>query len=276
MNSRLSTTTVTACDCHIHVYDLERYPIAQASPVSPPAASWQTYLSQRNALGISHSIIVQAMGYGFDNRCTLEALAASEGTAKAVIAMRPDAPEQELAELDAAGVVGVRFMMVPNNGNIMTWDMLNPVAARISDFGWNINLQVDGRNLLEYESLLLAQPCTIVIDHIGKFLEPVPTCHPGFQSLCRLLDTGRVWVKLSAAYETSKVGSPNYEDVGVLASALAHNYPDRCLWASNWPHPGQTLRPDDVGLVRLLDRWAPSVEVRNRILSANPTELYRF
>lgn len=275
MNAILPSMPDIAYDCHMHVYDLERYPIPQTSPVSPPAAPWENHVKLRKTLGITHSIIVQAMGYGFDNRCTLEALAASNGTAKAVIAMRPDAPDEELAQLDAAGVVGVRFMMVPNSGNIMTWDMLSPIANRIADFGWNINLQLDGRDLPTYEPLLLAQPCTIVIDHIGKFLEPVPTAHAGFQSLCRLLDTGRVWVKLSAAYETSKVGGPHYDDVGVLASALAHAYPDRCLWASNWPHPGQTLRPDDNGLLRLLDQWAPSVEVRNQILSINPAKLYR-
>ncbi len=276
MNSPLPSMPADACDCHIHVYDLERYPIAQTSPVSPPATPWESHVKQREALGISRSIIVQAMGYGFDNRCTLEALAASNGTAKAVISMPQGASDDELARLDAAGVVGVRFMMVPNSGNIMTWEELTPVAERIADLGWNINLQLDGRNLPEYEALLLAQPCTLVIDHVGKFLEPVPVSHPGFQSLCRLLDTGRVWVKLSATYETSKVGAPNYDDVGVLASALAHAYPDRCLWASNWPHPGQTLRPNDAGLLGLLDQWAPSVEVRNKILSTNPAQLYRF
>ncbi len=265
-----------ACDCHIHVYDLKRYPIAQTSPVSPPSAPWQRHLEQRKALGISRSIIVQAMGYGFDNRCTLEALAMSEGTAKAVIALRPDTSEQELERLNNAGVVGVRFMMVPNSGNIMTWDMLAPTANRIADLGWNINLQLDGRDLPTYESQLLALPCTIVVDHIGKFLEPVSPTHPGFQSLCRLLDTGRVWVKLSAAYETSKAGAPDYDDVGVLAAALAHAYPERCLWASNWPHPGQTLRPNDANLLKLLEQWTPSTEVRNKILSANPAELYRF
>ncbi len=276
MTHVLHSMPADACDCHIHVYDLERYPITQATPVSPPSAPWSSHLRQRRALGMARSIIVQAMGYGFDNRCAMEALAASEGSARAVIAMRPGTSERELARLDAAGVAGVRFMMVPGSGNIMTWDMLAAIAGRIAGSGWHINLQLDGRDLPEYESLLLAQPCPIVIDHVGKFLEPVPASHPGFESLCRLLDTGRFWVKLSAVYETSKVGAPHYEDVGALATALAHSYPERCLWASNWPHPGQMTRPDDAGLLHLLDRWAPSTAVRNRILSANPAVLYRY
>ena len=37
-----------------------------------------------------------------------------------------------------------------------------------------------------------------MIDHNGKFLEPVTPEHPGFRVLLRLLDTGKCWVKLSA------------------------------------------------------------------------------
>ena len=276
MNTGLPDMPADACDCHIHIYDLERYPIAQTSPVSPPHAPWESHLKQREALGIARSIIVQAMGYGFDNQCTLDALASAKGSAKAIIALMPDTPEHELARLANAGVVGVRFMMVPNSGNIMTWDMLSPMAEQIASFGWNINLQLDGRQLPDYESMLIEQPCPIVIDHVGKFLEPVTLSHPGFGSLRRLLDTGRFWVKLSAVYETSKIGAPNYEDVGCLAFALAHAYPERCLWASNWPHPTQTVRPNDAGLLDFLMQWAPSTDVRNKILSANPAELYRF
>ena len=71
-----------------------------------------------------------------------------------------------------------------------------------------------------------------MIDHTGKFLEPVAPDHAAFKSLLRLLDTGRCWVKLSAPYETSKTGAPKYEDVGRLAKALVKHAPERMLWAS--------------------------------------------
>lgn len=264
------------CDCHHHIYDLRRYPLEQTSPVSPPQASWDDYLGMRRRWGIARSVIVQAMGYGFDNRCTLDALAASAGSARAVISMPQDANDALLETLSQAGVVGVRFQMVPNSGNIMSWDDLPGVARQIAPLGWNINLQLDGRTLPVYETLIAAQPCRVVIDHVGKFLDPVTPQDPAFASLRRLLDTGNVWVKLSAPYETSRTGAPDYRDVGVLAQALIQEYPQRCLWASNWPHPGQTQRPDDRALLALLDSWCASQSVRDQILVHNPAKLYGF
>ncbi|HYG45904.1 MAG TPA: amidohydrolase family protein [Bordetella sp.] len=264
------------CDRHIHVYDLDNYPLPQTSPVSPPRATWNDYLALRAALGIARCLIVQPMGYGFDNRCTLGALHAAAGSARAIVAMPAQVSDTDLAQWAQAGVAGVRFQMVPNSGNIMAWDDLPQVARRIAPLDWTINLQLDGRALPGYEALLLRQPCRIVIDHVGKFLEPVSLAHPAFMSLQRLLDTGKVWVKLSALYETSRTGGPVYSDVGLLAEALAHQYPERCLWASNWPHPGQLDRPDEKNLLALLDAWCPSRSVRDRILESNPAQLYGF
>ena len=267
---------IEACDCHFHIYDLHKYPLEQSSPVSPPLATWDDYLVLRKRLGIGRGVIVQAMGYGFDNRCTLEALEASNGTARAIISMPQEASEEDLRELDRRGVRGIRFQMVPNSGNIMEWDELAPISARIAPLHWTINLQLDGRRLPEYEALIAAQPSRVVIDHVGKFLEPVGLDDPAFASLKRLLDSGNVWVKLSAMYETSRTGAPHYEDVGCLAEALVQEYPERCLWASNWPHPGQHVRPDDESLLGLLDSWCPSQAIRDQILVDNPAKLYRF
>src|SRR5262249_2853209 len=143
----------------------------------------------------------------------------------------------ELKRLHDAGARGIRFHMLP--GGALGWPLLEPMAKRAAALGWHIQLQLDGRTLPEYEARLLALPCDLVIDPNGKFLEPVGPDHPGMQTLLRLLGTGRVWVKLSAPYETSRAGAPGYEDVGVIARALARAAPERCLWASNWPHPGQ-------------------------------------
>jgi D-galactarolactone isomerase len=119
-------------------------------------------------------------------------------------------------------------------------------------------------------------PAEVVIDHNGKFLEPVPAAHPAFLVLLRLLDSGRCWVKLSAPYETSKTGAPRYEDVSILARALARSHPERCVWASNWPHPGPNPPPSSAAMLDLLLDWAPVDATRRRILVENPALLYAF
>jgi D-galactarolactone isomerase len=152
------------------------------------------------------------------------------------------------------------------------------MAARVHPFGWHVQLQCNGRELTEREATLRRLPGALVIDHIGRFMDPVPLDHPAFDCLLRLLDSGRTWIKLSAPYESSRSGPPAYEDVSALAMALVRAAPERMLWASNWPHPGHDdprIR-DDAHLLDLLIEWAPEEATRKRILADNPAALYGF
>lgn len=132
-------------------------------------------------------------------------------------------------------------MMLP--GGVLPWDTLEAMSARIAAWGWNINLQLDGRELPQHLPLLKRLESLLVIDHTGKFLEPVAPDSEAFRALLELVDGGRCWVTLSPPYETSREGLPHYGVVGRLARILATNHPQRCLWASNWPYPNQNPVP---------------------------------
>ena len=64
--------------------------------------------------------------------------------------------------------------------------------------------------------------------------------------------------------------------MSLIARTLSEKFPERCLWASNWPHPGRNPAPSDADLHALLRDWAPGEATRRRILVDNPTELYGF
>lgn len=262
----------SACDCHVHIYEPERFPLKQHIA----RASWSDYRAMQRRLGLERAILVQANGYGFDIDCLLDALKQAGDAARAIAVIRPDISDESLLKLHAAGVRGVRFMLVPNAQGALGWDQLAPISARVAELDWVINLQVDGRQLPDLEACIRALPSAVSIDHTGKFLEPVGIDHAGFKSLLGLLDSGKVWTKVSAPYETSRSGPPHYEDVSVLARTLIREFPDRCLWASNWPHPGRNPVPDDMAMLNLLNEWAPDDKVRRRVLVTNPTELYGF
>jgi len=257
----------------MHVYE-DRFPLVPQATFKPPHAPLADYLEVRRVLGLSRAVIVQPNGYGFDNTCTLEALAALGDVARGIATVPPDVPDVELDRLTRAGVRGARFHLLP--GGMLGWEALEPMAARIAGFGWHIQLQLDGRELLRYAAALARLPVPLVVDHNGKFLEPVPIDHPGFKALLGLIADGNTWVKLSAPYETSKEGPPHYSDVGALAKALAHAYPERCVWASNWPHPGRSPPPDSADMLDLLLEWSEDDATRRRILVDNPAALYGF
>ena len=263
-----------ACDTHMHVYD-RRYPTAPTAAFTPPDALLSDYAAVRDRLRLGRTIVVQPSTYGTDNRCTLDAIAAlGSEAARGVAVVEDTVSDAELHDLTRRGIRGARFHML--TGAPIPWDRLDRIAARVQDVGWHVQLQLDGRDLPAREAQVRSWPGRIVIDHVGKFLEPVAPEHPAFQCLLGLLETGRVWIKLSGAYEVSKRGPPRYEDVGVLAKALVKAAPERMLWASNWPHPSVQDKPDDAALLDILVDWAPDEATRRRILVDNPAELYGF
>lgn len=273
MESTSAPRYAGACDCHIHVYE-DGYPLAPGATFRPAPAPVSAYREVQRALGLTHVVVVQPTGYGFDNRCMLSALEQFGSAARGVAMVPPDSADDQLVRLHDAGVRGVRHMMLA--GGLSTWSGLEADAARIAPLGWNIDLQLDGRDLPRHESTLMRLPGKLVIDHTGKFLEPVQPDSEAFQSLCRVLDRGHCWVKLSAPYETSRAGAPGYDDVALLARTLAARYPERCLWGTNWPHPNAQPRPVDAVLLDWLTRCAGSESTTRKILVDNPRELYGF
>jgi D-galactarolactone isomerase len=264
-----------AVDTHMHVYHAEAPPQPGGPPLPGDYREAQ-YRVMRDRLGFQRVIVVQPNAYQFDNTVTLKAMQALGAGAKGIAVVGENTPEADIDRLTKAGMVGQRFFQM--QWGAVGFERMHAVMARVHPFGWLANLQLDGRELPEWEDRIRKLPGRFIIDHIGKFLEPVSVDSAPFKALLRLLDTGRCWVKISGAYETSRTGAPKYEDVGVLARAMVKHAPERMLWASNWPHPSapKDRVPDDADLLDLLLDWAPEESVRRKILVDNPVHLFGF
>jgi D-galactarolactone isomerase len=263
-----------AVDTHIHIYS-DRYPTAATAVIKPADASVADYLAVRRRLGVDRTVVVQPSAYGLDNTCTLDAMAEIGPSARGIAVCNESVSDDELARLDRLGIRGLRFFML--RGGAVNWESLETMSARIAPLGWHIVLQLDGRDLPDYEARVENLPSDVVIDHTGKFLEPVAPDHAGFKTLLRLLDDRRKWIKLAAPYETSKLGPPFYDDVGRLAKILVKAAPDRTVWASNWPHPSSGFDgPDDADMLDLLLDWVGDDTTRRMVLADNPSRLYGF
>jgi D-galactarolactone isomerase len=262
-----------ACDCHMHVFE-PRFGVGAGPPA--PMASAAMYRQVQARLGLQRVVVVQANRYGSDNRGMLDALAELGHGARGVAVVEPNTSEAELQRLTALGVRGVRFHMLP--GGHLQWAQLDAVAARVRPFGWHVQLQLDGWTLPMHAARLQALPVDIVIDHIGKFVSRPPprVGDPAFRALLGLLDGGHCWVKLSAPYESSRVAAPTYDDVAPLARASAASHAERCLWGSNWPHPGRMPPPSEASLLDTFFDWGADERRIQRILVDSPQQLYGF
>jgi D-galactarolactone isomerase len=262
-----------ACDCHHHVYHLG-FPTDRRGIAFPGNASVADYHALQRRLGITRHVVVQPSTYGLDNRITLAALAAFGPEARGIAVIDESVSDAELRHMHAQGVRGIRFNFAPSGPT--TAAMIEPLARRVGDLGWHVEVNAWAAVLPAIISILARVPLPVVFDHLAHIPEPEGVHHPNFVMVRRLIDNGRTWIKLAAPYDATKAGPPSYADSSALARAYVEIAPERVIWGSNWPHPGEDPKPDDALLLDLLLAWAPDERVRHRILVENPAVLYDF
>jgi predicted TIM-barrel fold metal-dependent hydrolase len=265
-----------AADCHHHIYSA-RFKVDPNSTLRPGDASVADYRLLQKRIGTTRNVIVQPSTYGIFNDGLVEALGEFGASARGVAVVNDNVTDAELKRLDAARVRGIRFNL-GNAGGATNMSMLEPLAKRIAPMGWHVQFNMSADMLLAVKDVLGRLPCDVVFDHLAHIPEPVGTAHPAFAAVVDLMQKGKAWVKLSGAYQDTKVGPPTYADSTVIAQAYVKAAPERLIWGSDWPHPSEkdNAKPDDAILFDLMAQWAPAEAVRNRILVDNPAKLYGF
>jgi predicted TIM-barrel fold metal-dependent hydrolase len=265
-----------ACDCHMHIYDAARFPLAPVERVAPTNAAVPQYRLLQKRLGTMRVVVVTPRNYATDNRATVDAIAQMAPNARGVAVVHPTVTDAELKQLHAAGIRGIRFSLGDPKTAAVTEDMIEPLAKRIAALGWHVQINWTSDQIATADALWKRLPTPIVFDHIGQLPASGGLAHPAYTVMRRLLDAGRAWVKLSVTYTNSRVGPPGYDDVVQVGQALVKAVPERLVWGSNWPHPNEPKSPDDARLFDLMARWAPDEAIRRRILVDNPARLYDF
>ncbi|MBI4188929.1 MAG: amidohydrolase family protein [Betaproteobacteria bacterium] len=265
-----------SCDCHMHIYD-NRFPaVAGPAPLNFPV---NAYRLLQKRIGTTRTVIVSPKVYGTDHRCTLDAISQLGSTAtRGIAVVHPNVTDADLRRLADAGIRGIRFTVGKPAVAVTTIDMIEPLAKRIDDLGWHVQIHMLADQIVENADLLQRVVSPIVFDHMGRLPQPAGIKHAAFQVIRRLLDKGRTWVKLSGAvFPDSKLGSPTYADLTEIAEAYIKAAPERMVWGSDSPHAlEKEMPPDDVVLFDLLAQWAQDEPTRRRILVDNPEALYGF
>ncbi|HEY4296876.1 MAG TPA: amidohydrolase family protein [Paraburkholderia sp.] len=266
-----------ACDSHIHIYE-RRFLADQRSDEFVHAASVAEYRHVQLQTGTQRTVVVTPRIYGTDNSVTLDAIQqlGPERT-RGVAVLRPDVSDTELAALHEGGIRGIRFTLYTPKNAVVGVEMVEPLARRVAELGWHVQLHWTAAQIVEHEALLARLPSTIVFDHRARLPLPAGTAHPAFAVVRRLAGSGRVWVKLSGPYLDSLVGLDGaYADTAASARAWVDALPERLVWGSDWPHVTETRKPDDASLFDLLGTWVEDDATRRRILVDNAASLYGF
>lgn len=273
-----------SCDSHVHIYGpYDRFPAvhegrfapARETPVETLFAMWET-------IGIARGVIVHALAAGGDNEVTLDALRRYPDRLRGVALLKADVTDRRLDELTDAGFKGVRINLLRQDGKAvssggMSLDDLMPLAPRLAERGWHVQLWIETGDLKELAPTLEKLPFDFVIDHMGRTMADKGVDYPGFRDFCEKLKTGRYWCKLSGADRNTRKGTP-YDDTEAFMRALVAANPDRLVWGSDWPHVGHAADaiPAESDLLGLFFKCVPDEAVRRKILVDNPAKLYGF
>ena len=267
-------------DCHAHIFDrFERYPLAPGRKYSPPLCTREAWMELHTALGVDYGVQVHGSPYGFDNSITEDFLKDYRGRFAGVAAIHPEIPEEKLKQLDAAGFRAARLMDQFATG--ATTKDLEAIAARVAPYGWHIEINIaKSADWVELEPRLQHCPVPLVFDHLGRVRGGEGVNSPGFKVILRMLSQrDDCWTKVSSWYRLSD--AKGGEDMKPLVQAVLRERGDRCVWGTNWPHPGlhrggNCGMPNDADLVDQLESWIPRDAMREPLFATNAARLYRF
>lgn len=155
---------VTFFDSHLHIID-PRFPLVANRGYIPASFTVSDYLATIVPHTLAGGCVVSGSFQGVDQHYLIAALAELGAGFVGVTQLPPDCSDQQILELSAAGVRGIRFNLVRGSAEQLV--QLEYFAFRVYELaGWHAELYVDSRELEPLLPTLLRLP-KLAIDHLG-------------------------------------------------------------------------------------------------------------
>lgn len=170
----------TIFDAHLHIID-GRFPLVPNNGYLPDEFTCDDYLSRLKHYNLAGGAVVSGSFQAFDQGYLREALCKLGPGFVGVTQLPASVSDDEILDLDAAGVRAVRFNL--KRGGSEEVSHLDRFARRVHELaGWHVELYVDSRELPDLFDTLADLPA-VSIDHLGLSRE-------GFATLLRLVERG--------------------------------------------------------------------------------------
>jgi len=265
-------------DCHVHVVDPVRFPYREDTHYRPAGQEIGTAEELRRIMdvyGVRHALIVGPnSGYGFDNRCLLDALERSEGRCKGVAVVPNDVSDTELARLKSAGIVGVTWNV--SHHGVDYFAGARSALERLHAHDLAVQVQTIEDQLVPLAPMLERSGVRVVIDHCGRPTAAAGLDQPGFRALLDLGRGGGAYVKLSGLIKFSDERPPHRDAAPFLRALLDAFTPARCMWASDWPYLRAPAHVDYGALLADAGTLLPDPKIRRQVLWNTPAALFGF
>lgn len=252
-------------DSHMHVVgNVDKYPLAANAQYKPTPHTLSDGSAFYSSLGIKNLVFVQPSIYGNDNSCMLDALReVTPQHGRAVVTFDPNTiSTEQLREWHEIGVRGVRVNLVSVGREVTERELrkeLEAYATVIAPLNWVLQLYIPLKLTRILQHIVPELGVKVCIDHFGS--PPLPNTYDpssaidpykleGFRGLINLLQGEDTWVKLSAPYRLSKDSEGKMRDLDAIARELLKHGPNRCVYATDWPH----TRFENVDSVPFIER----------------------
>ena len=254
MSSPLGRLGYRIVDPHVHVWVNDpSYPWA-AETSEPPKqdATPNMLLDLMKANGVSRTVLVQFIGYRWDNRYALDAMRTCAPFFRGVARVNPtdDAAPEHLSELTEQGFHGVRISPAADaSGDWIKHERMTRLWERAQSL--KVPMQIYAPITRMFDLVPLIEQCPdldVVIDHMAD----CPIDRPDhLEKLLVLARYPRLFVKISHLWSISRQPYP-WLDAQEYAHRCYEAFgPQRLMWGTDWPVCKQwTTYEDTLRVVR--------------------------
>jgi predicted TIM-barrel fold metal-dependent hydrolase len=243
-------------DAHFHVID-PRFPLVANKGYLPERYTLNDYRERLAGYKLCGGAVISGSFQAFDQDYLVDALSRLGPTFAGVTQLPVTVSDEELLELDRAGVRGIRFNL--KRGGSEDVSHLNTLAQRVFEtVGWHVEIYADAKDLSDLSETLVALPA-VSVDHLGLSAEGLPL----------LIEMAGKGVKVKA----SGFGRVNFDVRAALIALHAAN-PASLMFGTDLPSARAARPYSDRDFQLVIDTLGD--EAAERVLYKNAVDFYRI